>query len=1094
MAAELGAPAVRFKVSLPAPAQSPTLYPDAANPTAIALACGKTVLLVSGKGELLLTQDYAEPLATPVTVADIDADGAPELIFATVGGSVICINAKGESKWSVKESATGQFKSITAADVNPAPGLEVFTSFESGWLRCLSADGRTLWYFYGDRYRTGGGFAIGGTPPSIYYGTDNGHVYSVDGYGRVNWRYSEMAPYGRSGPNLADANADGQAELYITRSNIGNATCLMALDASAGKFLWRTQDVMQGYCGNATVDLDGDGKLEIIHGDKGNYLYCENSDGARRWQAELGGNGMFWAPCVADLDGDGHYEIIAGMRSADPASKACVFIVGDDGAVKSKLALGGGANASPAAGDFDGNGKLEVAVAVENPNELRVLSWNKPGKVAWASFRGTSAMTANGNVTIGDPVPAAATDSAGDGELSDIGAGLGENECTFKWKTPAANDDFVEIAIAGADGYRETRVIDVNAGDTEARLPFYLNTPDQSELTAVLHSKTAAVITKAVVTPAAANECGFEAIEGAYTGAVKSATTVGADYSLLQARWLALLSLRESVGNDPAAATKLRRDAQAIGQLATMLGSMWEARITDPFVSEVDTNPWDNYIATPEWDRLQAVEIQAFQNELEDTALTLMNVTGSSIDVRCTFNEPDMAGHAPKPEPELARRVTLRRAISVSTNQGDSVPDALPELDLSRSITLPPGDPRQLWLVVDTRGMDPGKYELPLYLTPVNAPASPRQVMIKLEVWPVALPDNVFDKINWSSFNKPEVSDQAVKDMIDHHLSVIYGPPLPKVPVNAKGLPAGAPDWAAFDDTLARVPKHFFMLWSGPPACDWPAAVPAENTAEYAAATKTAIAAMATHLAKKRFGWNQWAYYPVDEPWNTGFTTIPSFKRFCQRIKAAEPRAQIYADPTGLVRVKYVEEFKKLVDIWQPEINVLKRDPELAKWFRENSKRFWVYEAPGEAKHLLPLGHYRAQAWLAWKLGACGAGFWVYKGEDNWWPQSGGDYSVVYQTGREVVPSRRWEASRDGVEDYRALYVLRDAIAKARQNGNAKAADTAQALLDEAVQNVAGWQIGKIDEITRMTRDYETNFETLTQYRKKIQEQITKLR
>jgi hypothetical protein len=200
------------------------------------------------------------------------------------------------------------------------------------------------------------------------------------------------------------------------------------------------------------------------------------------------------------------------------------------------------------------------------------------------------------------------------------------------------------------------------------------------------------------------------------------------------------------------------------------------------------------------------------------------------------------------------------------------------------------------------------------------------------------------------------------------------------------------------------------------------------------------------------------------------------------------------------VRVQYVEEFKDLIDIWQPGLDILKRDRELVKWFRENAKTFWFYEAAGPAKDLLPLGHYRIRPWLAWRFGATGSGFWVYKDLDMWWPPDymggGGNtaYGAVYQSDGEVVSSRRWEAVRDGIEDWRALYVLRQEIEKARASGHTAAADAAQALSDEAVESIVGYNLKHIDDITRWIRDYEVDFNLFTDYRAKIAEQITRLR
>jgi hypothetical protein len=127
-------------------------------------------------------------------------------------------------------------------------------------------------------------------------------------------------------------------------------------------------------------------------------------------------------------------------------------------------------------------------------------------------------------------------------------------------------------------------------------------------------------------------------------------------------------------------------------------------------------------------------------------------------------------------------------------------------------------------------------------------------------------------------------------------------------------------------------------------------------------------------------------------------------------------------------------------------------------------------------------------------FGLEGAGYWVYKGNDLWWPVQDGDWSAVYQTNDQVVPSRRWEASRDGVEDYRAFHVLSDEIEKARKAGHTVDADRAQTLVGEAVENVVAWQAKTIDEITRQTRDYEIDFELLLDYRGRIAQEIMRLR
>lgn len=1103
-----GAQEVEWSMGIDGPGSAPTLYPNEQNPTGVAFTSGKSIFLVDGIGAAVWKRDFDEFTASPVTVADLDGDGRHELLALVGNGRVVCLQQDGQPRWELPfRTPSGGFKHIVAADVTESTGLELLIGFDDGWLNCIGADGTLLWRFFGDKGRVGGiatADVDGDGAPEIVYGTDNGHIYCLTGSGRVQWRYDELAPYGRSGPNIADANDDGKPELYITRSNVGNATCIMALDASSGAYLWRSKDIQQGYVSNAFADIDGDGKLEIFHGDKGNFLYCENADGTRRWQAELGGRGLFWAPAIADIDGDGALEVMAGMRGVDHASGGSVFVLGADGSVESTLKVGSGANAAPAVGDIDGDGQLELTVMSEGPNQILCYSWKRAGRVAWPSVRGGSSMTANHNVSLGQPKDEP-TDTPMDPRVSEQRIGYwGENV----WAAPVGNGvgkSFFETAVHGEQGPAEIVITEPKYGADEIEI--HWNYRHGARATIEMREfidGASRYIVHATVTPKAPDSFGVDGLETGVHHTIASREAQGMDTALLESRLSMLRAeqqrLRDhaSTSGDPdvlaTAATALRKHAVALDRLRQSLD---KGQTALPFLCWQDDNPWDafdpNYVESTRTDT-DPVVVTAFQDEFEDVALTLFNVTAQSIDLRCQFFEPMIATNRPPGDPAESQRVTLRRLVPVQTGAGATIWDPIPELDQSRSLTVPAGEARQLWLTIDTHGLAPGTHTLTLYLTTLGITPYMHKVPIELVVWPVALPKDVFLKMNWSNFNPGETSDQAVCDMLEHGISVIYGPPLPTIQVNELGQRAATVDWTAFDVAMQRIPRHFFLLWGGFAPLQWPGDAPAEGSDLHIAGIRTAIHEMNAHLAPLGFTYDRWAFYPMDEPWNTGFEGIPQLKAFCERIKKAEPQAQVYADPTGATRVEYVAEFKDLIDVWQPEINIVKRDPALATWFQENSKHFWVYEATGPAKELLPLGYYRAYAWLAWALGAEGAGYWVYRGEDTWWPLTGGDWSAVYQSNEFVVPSRRWQADRDGVEDFRALHVLRAEAKKARESGRSADADAAEALLAEAVRDVVGWQIGTIDEITRGTRAYELDFALLLDYRKKIAEAIMKLR
>ncbi len=1110
---------VEWTYDLTTGGSAPTLFPTAEHPAGVVITDGQKVLLLKGDGSVAWQAKLARPAAgSPVTVADLDGDGSCELLVTLRQGTVCCLDAKGKPKWSRDyDTEVGGFKSVVAADVHPSPGLEVVFGFNDGWLRCLSSTGQTLWSFFGDRFRVGGvsvGDADRDGAPEVVYGTDNGHLYCLNGWGEVEWRYNELAPYGRSGTNLADLDNDGVPEVLVTRSNVNNNTCLIAVDGIRGALMWRTRDVMQGYVSNATVDLDGDGKYEVIHGDKGNNVYADNADGSRRWHAALSGRGVFWAPAVADVDGDGQLEIVTPLRGKSPETGASSYVLGADGTVEAELKIGGGTNAGPAVGDIDGDGKLEVILVSQNPNKVHCLTWNAAGRVAWPSLRGDSRMTARAaNVPAGTPVEPQTPVLRGDMTVETGDVVWGENTWRVSWDRPAPEGAFVELTVIAKDGTRSGRIVDLKAGATEATVKWGLARPDAVTVSLRLWSPSTRkplLVAKREVKARAPAFCRFAELQVGYRRAVEAGDAVGADTSGIVEKMRRLTAARDSIAdlastgarNETLAeqATTLRTHARELRAMTQALGAFWSRGGKDVFVCWEDANPWDRFDPADipgdaKFDTIPPITFTAYGNEFEDRAVTIFNTTSRPIDVRCVFRKPDMGQKWYKPEAPLAGKITLRRHVPVPAQWTERVFDALPELDRSRSITIPPGEARQVWLVLKTHDLKPGMHELTLYLGSLTKPPTVREVPIRIQVWPVALPTDVYAKMNWTRIDPRTASDQGVQDLVDHGMSVSYGPALPAVPVDANGQLAGAVDWTAFDAVIDRVPRPWTFLWGGPPARRWPKGVkPAEDSPAYFNGFKTAIAELAKHLKSKGVDYHHWAFYPIDEPWNTGFTHIPHLKRFCERVKRADPKAQVYTDPAGLVRVEYLAEFKDLIDIWQPEINTLKRDPKLVAWFRKHAKRFWYYEAPGPAKDFLPLGHYRAHGWYAWHFGAEGSGYWIYKALDIWWPIQGGNWSAVYQTNTDVVPSRRWEADRDGVEDYRALYVLDQEIKRARAAGHRAEADQARALIDEAVEAIVGWNLRNIDEITRMTRDYEIDYELFAKYRARIAKQIMQLR
>lgn len=201
------------------------------------------------------------------------------------------------------------------------------------------------------------------------------------------------------------------------------------------------------------------------------------------------------------------------------------------------------------------------------------------------------------------------------------------------------------------------------------------------------------------------------------------------------------------------------------------------------------------------------------------------------------------------------------------------------------------------------------------------------------------------------------------------------------------------------------------------------------------------------------------------------------FRRWVElvrRIKSIDPRFQIYANPTGGARAKLLRPIAPLIDVWSPDLHLLREQPEeLTQLFRQ-AKHFWHYEAPADQRNLDPLGFYRAKPWVAFQLGMTGGGSWVYHYSPLWQPDSARatEYGVVYMTAAGPVTTKRWEASRDGAEDFELLWMVR-------------ARNPASPLLAEAVAFVTANQ-EQASDIARQLDPFRPDFSRWMEYRRRL--------
>lgn len=465
---------------------------------------------------------------------------------------------------------------------------------------------------------------------------------------------------------------------------------------------------------------------------------------------------------------------------------------------------------------------------------------------------------------------------------------------------------------------------------------------------------------------------------------------------------------------------------------------------------------------------LEEVELTSVINEYEHANIIISNLANEPLRLHAGLTDYQWL-HEGETITFAGVRVELAVADWQDVVKGQTVADPLLPLGRAGRLDIPAGESRQLWLTLPARDLPPGRYECLLSLNPIGderirGSFPGKTVRIALDIQPLRIstsPD--FAVYNWDY-----AGDEAyARDLYEHKVNrFLVGTGIPTPEFDRQGNALTDIDYTGYDRLLRLKMKYADkangqILFAYGILESFHETIGKKYSFEYRSpawdkAFRFAYTHWLAHLKALGLDYDDFCVQVWDEAL---LEELDYTVAGCKLLREIDPRVRLVMD--GCQTIEDIKRIDPYIDVWIPSLDHLLKSKDrelLLATYHSLGEPVYCYTCYTNMKSQSPYDYHRLKPWQAAHLNMEGVFYWAYNSwrGDPWndydGPTSNGtfyaDCGVVYSGLGGPVTSRRWEASRQGIEDWQIIRMAQK-LAAGRED-----AENILGQIDEAIREV----------------------------------------